>query len=110
MTDAMPTPPEPIRSELVEEDASFADIVLEFVEGLSERIRVMDNAVRVGDFEALQMAAHRLKGSGGGFGYPILSERAAELEKRAKAHLLEDCTEALTSLKSVCDRVVVDPS
>ncbi len=55
------------------------------------------------------MAAHQLKGTGGGYGYPALSKRAADLEKRARARVLDECAEALDDLKKLCDRLVVDP-
>ena len=68
----------------------------------------METAIRSADFERLRVAAHQLKRSGGGYGYPILSERAACLEKKARAGVLADCNEALADLKRVCERIVVD--
>jgi len=100
---------EPIISELVQEDASFADIVVQFIEGLGDRIAIMEDALRAADFEALRGAAHQLKGSGGGYGYPILTKCAAELERNAKAHSLECCAEQLEDLRGLCSRVVVGP-
>ncbi len=99
---------EPIGSDLVRQDASFMDIVQEFVDGLSERMAKMEEAVAHSDFEALRVAAHQLKGGGGGYGYPILTERAAELEECAKATAIGDCTNALQDLKMICERVVAD--
>ena len=97
----------PLGSELVQEDESFTGIVVQFVEGLSKRMTTMEGALRQADFEALRAAAHQLKGSGGGYGYPVLTEVAAELEKRAKARTLEDCTKCVDELKELFNRVVV---
>jgi len=108
MTDHTPDPQDPIGSDLVHEDACFAKIVLEFVEGLNDRLRQMETAIRVGDFETLRVAAHRLKGSGGGYGYPLLSRMAAELEAHAKAGLVDECMQAFGELRALCERVVVD--
>jgi len=110
MTEGNQTPSGAIGSELVREDASFADIVTQFVAGLSERLTRMENAIRQADFDALRMAAHQLKGSGGGYGYPILTERATQLEKYARSHALDQCADALAELKEICRRVVVDPA
>ncbi|UCE58748.1 MAG: Hpt domain-containing protein [Phycisphaerales bacterium] len=96
-----------IGSELVAEDESFADIVVQFVDGLSRRLDTMEDAIRASDFEALRTAAHQLKGSGGGYGYPILTERAAELEKGAKAKLLGDCAQQIEELRQLAARIVV---
>jgi HPt (histidine-containing phosphotransfer) domain-containing protein len=97
---------QPIRSHLLRKDASFADIVTQFVDGLSGRVSRMEDAIRAADFEALRAAAHQLKGCGGGYGFPILTEQAAELEQHAKNRALEECLEALDILKSICGRVV----
>jgi HPt (histidine-containing phosphotransfer) domain-containing protein len=108
MADETQRPGDLIGSDLVREDASFGDIVLQFVEGLSERLANMERAIRMSDLEALRVAAHQLKGSGGGYGYPILSERAADLERHAKAGLADECMQALGELKALCERVVVN--
>ena len=108
MSPQQPSPEGPIGSELIKDDPSFADIVQEFVNGLSERLAVMETAVSHSDFEALRVAAHQLKGSGGGYGYPVLSERAAVLERHARAEAIDNCADAVSELKDVCSRVVVD--
>ena len=100
-------PRDPIGSDLVKEDPSFSEIVVQFVEGLARRLATMEDAIRAGDFEALSTAAHQLKGSGGGSGYPILTERAAKLEQCARQHTIEDCTSAFAELRELCERVVV---
>lgn len=101
------SPEDPIDSDLVRQDPSFTEIVVEFVEGLDGRLKAMDEALRGNDLDALRAAAHRLKGSGGGYGYAILTERAAELERHAEAQSLEECTNVLEDLKKLCARVVV---
>lgn len=109
MSQDNPNAQELIGSELVQEDASFSDIVVEFVEGLGGRLTRMENAIRAKDFDALRVAAHQLKGSGGGYGYPILTERARDLERLAKGKALDDCAKTFADLKEICKRVVVDP-
>jgi len=96
-----------IGSELVREDPSFADIVVQFVESLSQRITTLEEAINARDFQALGIAAHQLRGSGGGYGYPILSDQAAKLEREAKERALSDCVKSFEQLKQLCERVVV---
>jgi len=108
MADRNQNPDGDIGSELVQEDDSFAALVTQFVAGLSERITRMEESIRAADFNALQIAAHQLKGSGGGYGYPILTERAAQLERHARNQALDECVEAIEELKPICERVVVD--
>ncbi len=108
MSPQQPQPDGPIGSELVREDPSFSDLVQQFVNGLSDRLRIMEDAIRTADFDSLRTAAHQLKGSGGGFGYPILSERAATVERHARAEAIDGCKSAVDELKGLCNRVVVD--
>ena len=109
MTEGNQIPDGAIGSELVREDASFADIVTRFVAGLGDRLTRMEDAVRAADFDALRTAAHQLKGSGGGYGYPILTDRASRLEKHARDRALDQCADALAELQETCRRLVVDP-
>lgn len=98
---------EPIPSELLRDDPSFADLVGQFVDGLSERLETMRQAIQTQDFEQLLTAAHQLKGSGGGYGYPVLTQLAAELEQKAREDSLEGCKTALAEIERTCARVVV---
>lgn len=110
MTDDTSKSYSPITSELVREDADFAEIVQIFVEGLDGRLKDMETALRQSDWDALRVSAHQLKGAGGGYGYPLLTERAAELEIMAKAQVLEECMDAVADLKDLVSRVEVGPS
>ena len=107
MVDKNANSEDPIGSDLVREDPSYSDIVVQFVEGLQHRLSTMENAVKSADYDALRVAAHQLKGSGGGYGYPILTERAAELEQHARESQLDDCAEEIEELKRICGRIVV---
>ena len=100
-------PDDPIGSDLVREDPSFTELVLEFVDGLSDKVREMESALRATDFEALQASAHQLKGSGGGCGYPLITERATQLEQHAKEAAEAECRNAFAELKEICSRIVV---
>ena len=97
----------PITSDLVKQDESFADIVQEFVEALPNRVSEIEAALNGQDFNSLRTLAHRLKGSGGGYGYAILTEKAARLEKLAVQQELDKCAAAVDELKNIVSRVMV---
>jgi HPt (histidine-containing phosphotransfer) domain-containing protein len=103
------TPQDPIFSELVKEDASLADIVTEFVEGLSDRLAVFEETLNESDFEMLRVSARQLTGSGDAHGYPALAEQAAKLELHAKAQAVQKCLDALEELRRTVERVAVKP-
>jgi len=107
MADENEKPKDPIPSDLVSQDGSFADLVQEFIDGLGGRMAEMETAVSNGDYQALKRLAHQLKGSGGGYGYPDLTNLAAEIEQHALSEGLAACQQALDELKILVSRVVV---
>ena len=110
MTDEPNDENKKIGSELLRDDSSLEEVVMTFVEGLKDKVSAMETAAREGDFEALRSSAHQLKGSGGGYGYPILTERAGVLEQEAKAQAADQCLASVEELKQVCERIVVEPA
>lgn len=105
MSDARPDEGNPILSELMQEDSSYEELVANFVVRLSERVTQLEGAIRTADFEAVRVTAHQLKGSGGGYGFPIVTEVAAKLEEQAMSQALDDCVKAITELRSIAGRV-----
>lgn len=100
-------PDNPIPSDLVSQDASFADLVQEFVDGLDQRMEDMNKALTEGDFQSIKHLAHQLKGSGGGYGYPSLTKLASEIEQHSLAEAIPACQQGLDELKVMISRVVV---
>lgn len=60
-----------------------------------------------GDFEALRIGGHSLKGSGGGYGFPDLTRIGAVIETAAKAGDSEAITAALAEYADYMQRVEV---
>ena len=105
MPDANPDEGNPILSELMQEDPSYEGLVADFVGRLADRVTQLEGAIRAADFEAIRVTAHQLKGSGGGYGYPIITDVAAKLERQATGEALDDCINAITELRSITGRV-----
>lgn len=105
MSDANSDEGNPILSELMQEDSSYEDLVANFVSRLSERVTQLEGAIRAADFESVRVTAHQLKGSGGGYGYPMITAVAAELEQQAVSQAMDDCVKAITELRSIAGRV-----
>lgn len=71
-------------SDLVREDPDMIDIVEEFVTGLTDRVADLKAAYDQSDWTRLKTLAHQLKGAGGSYGYPPISELAATIEEACK--------------------------
>lgn len=75
----------PLKSQF-EDDADMAELLEEFVSTLSERITSISAAFQTGEHATLRTLIHQLKGAGGGYGYPLISERAADAERLLITH------------------------
>jgi histidine phosphotransfer protein HptB len=65
-------------------DPEYHEILELFNDALPVRRQCLCDAFKAGNFSELQTLAHQLKGAGGGFGFPGLSEHAARLESACK--------------------------
>lgn len=79
----------PLKSALLEEDASFYELVQEFVDSLPNRIAELNAACERQDLAQMRILVHRLKGAGGSFGYPQITALATEMEAAYKAQQIE---------------------
>ncbi len=59
------------------------------------------------DFEALRVGGHSLKGSGGGYGFPLLTQIGSTIEEAAKAKDAAVIDAALTQYADYIERVEV---
>jgi len=89
-TTLTPSSPENMAKEAVislyADDPDVAGILEDFIARLSEQITDMQRAFSEGRYEELARLAHRLKGAGGSYGYPALTDAGKSLEDAAKAH------------------------
>ena len=104
-----PAPPaddgsEAIHSEFAD-DLDLAGILDEFVTGLPDTILAMREALANNYHEELQRLTHQLKGAGGSYGYPQLTDAARSLENAAKAKDPEQVRLTLNELGELCKAV-----
>jgi HPt (histidine-containing phosphotransfer) domain-containing protein len=97
------TTPKRLISRLVEDDPEMADIVTEFVDALPTRVRNLQDAWREKAWDQLRTIAHQLKGAGGSYGYPTLSELGATMEQSFKAQRAEQFDAWITTLNSLIE-------
>ena len=97
----------PIVSTLLTEDPSFVDIVTEFVAGLRPRLQQMEAALSRRQLADLRRLAHQLKGSGGGYGFDILTDLGRRLEEASLHNDPAECRKTLDELQSTVLRITV---
>lgn len=87
------------------DDPDYQEILGPFIESLRETRQTMLTCHRSGDRAELQMHAHRLKGAGTGYGFPGLTQRAAELEAACKSADVNRIPDRLDALIGYIDQV-----
>jgi CheY-like chemotaxis protein/HPt (histidine-containing phosphotransfer) domain-containing protein len=87
--------PAPAPRDEAEDDASclqskyhnkptYLPIIIEFVNTFQQRIETMQYLINAMDWEQLSVAMHQIKGAAATYGYPQVSEVAAQMEHTAK--------------------------
>ncbi len=77
-------PPHVLRSERAE-DPRFAPLLVRYLMSLREQREELRRAVAAGDGEAVRQLAHKLRGTGGSYGYPSITAAAAAVEESLRA-------------------------
>jgi signal transduction histidine kinase/CheY-like chemotaxis protein/HPt (histidine-containing phosphotransfer) domain-containing protein len=73
----------PVSSHLAGE--GLDELLGEFVGALPDRVAAMERDLSTSDLDQLAVHSHQLKGTAGAYGFPHLTEAAAELETAVKA-------------------------
>lgn|GEM_PF-4505140 len=93
-----PEDEEPLQSDFAEEEG-ILPLIKAYLISLEEMIVELSEAVKSGDLAAATSIAHKIKGSGGMYGYPSITETAATLEKDAKNGQLTDISALVRLVK-----------
>jgi HPt (histidine-containing phosphotransfer) domain-containing protein len=75
--------PMAVRSECAD-DETMKEILQAYIDELPEYSAQLQQHISAGDLHNLGRLLHRLKGSGGGYGFPQLSEKSAAIEESIK--------------------------
>lgn len=98
---------EPLISDFAD-DPDMLKIIEMFVDGLSDRIESILTAFEDSNCTTVSGIAHQLKGASGGYGYPLMSELAFDVEQLANRNAEADQIEAaLAVLVDECRRAIV---
>ncbi len=95
---------EKIRAEVSKD---LEPLIPRYLDRRHKEIDTFRTQLAVGDFEALRIGGHSLKGSGGGYGFPDLTRIGALIETAAKAGDSEAITAALAEYADYMQRVEV---
>lgn len=86
-------------------DPDLQQLLDDFVRNLPQKASALMTVLAEGDLATLQRLAHQLKGSAGGYGFPIITDAARCLELTARTTQdLEALSEQVRELAELCRR------
>jgi HPt (histidine-containing phosphotransfer) domain-containing protein len=95
----------PLRSTL-EADSEVRDLLDGFVKNLAGSARATEEALARGDLPTIASQAHQLRGAGGIYGFPAITEAAAVLERAIRSGQDPEAVARLVAeLTGLCRRV-----
>ncbi len=96
-----------VRSEF-DDDPGLETVIAEYTAALPGHVDAMRRAADQGDHNQLQRLAHQLKGTGGSYGYPALSDLGKRLEDAAQASDTEGVALVLKELAELAQFLVAE--
>jgi signal transduction histidine kinase/FixJ family two-component response regulator len=100
----------PVHSTLLEDEPEVADLLVQFIDKLPAMIDEINQASTQGDRDDLKARVHRLKGVGGGYGYPALTAIAGKLEFQIENENRPEIAALLGELARYAERIVAGKS
>ena len=92
---------------LVYVDPDLEDLIPGFFQNRQKDVQRLSEALEQGDFEAIRIIGHSMKGAGGGYGFDRVTDLGAIIEEGAKAQDRERIREAVAELADYMSRVEV---
>ena len=95
----------PILSDLLEEEPGMASLIKSFIEQLPDMVSSLKSALKSGDDELFKKTAHNLKGMGGGFGFPQISDLGGRIEFEFAKEDAAAITKSIEEVESLLARI-----
>jgi histidine phosphotransfer protein HptB len=92
---------------VVNVESDIQDLVPGFLANRRSDVQRILEALSKGDFDAIRIMAHSMKGAGGGYGFETISEIGAAMEQGAKQGNSIEIERWLAELRDYLERVDV---
>src|SRR5512140_2472201 len=91
-------------------DAQIAALVPRFLANRAADVEKIRAALAAADFESIRAAAHAMKGSGGGYGFPEISRLGAAMEQGARERDATALAALVANLETYLARIEIQPA
>lgn len=89
----------------MEDDSLSTDLIKRFVNSVADKLVKIESLIINRDWQQLEEILHQLRGTGGNFGFPAVSELAEEMELYAKSKNANELNQLLVSLKETHEKM-----
>ena len=96
---------EPVVSTLFEDDPELLSILSKYIEDLKNAEKEIRSAYETKDWESLKSQMHKVKGTGGAFGYPALSTIAKEIHQQVLHANVQEIDALMPEFFNYCQRI-----
>ncbi|MFN3198311.1 MAG: ATP-binding protein [Bradymonadia bacterium] len=98
----------PTPQTVVQVDPDIADLVPRFLAARHQDLDTISDALSRGDYDRIRVLGHQMKGTGGAYGFPRISELGRRLEQGAKAGHAQTIIESADALRRYLDSVKIE--
>jgi len=95
-----------ITSEILLEDPGLIDLINKFMTRLPAMRDSINLAKAERNDEEFSNLIHQLKGVGGGYGYPMLTELCSDIEVQIKNESAENISSLLQEFNIMCEKIL----
>jgi len=89
------------------DDEDILELAPGYLANRNKELAVLRDALARGDFDTLRNLGHKMKGSGGGFGFERITELGGNLESAAKMQDALSAERIIAELRDYLDRVEI---
>lgn len=103
----MSTDQDPIVSILLQDEPELGELVSRFIDALPGLVDDFASAIEQKDWPIVRQLAHDMKGIGGGYGYPLLSELAERMGRGVYNGQFARLDSDLGEMKQLVRRIIL---
>jgi len=93
-------------STMLEDEPEMGDLVEKYCHRLPDLVEQFRRGVRQGDLEILKKLSHDLKGTGGGMGFPLLTDFATHFEARINTRDVDNLEKLVDEMAAIVQRII----
>ena len=88
-------------------DADIEELIPKFLEARRGDVKTLVQALEKGDYDTVLFLGHNMKGTGGSYGFDLITELGREIEQSAKEQNAEKVGRLVIELSTYLERVEV---